>query len=170
MHVRTSETAEIPAIYGHRVRHSTASFEIKPPDAAEVARRHAAIRAAAQPWLVAEHAGDVPGYTYAGPYRPRRGYRNTVADAVYVRPDAIGQGIGRRLLTALIPSCEGTGRRQMIAVIGDSANHASIRLHESLRFRHGGLLPSVRHQHGRWLDSVRLRRALRAGATKDPDR
>jgi phosphinothricin acetyltransferase len=151
------------------VRYGNASFEIEPPDAAEIARRRDALLAAGYPYLVAQDAtGRVVGYSYAGPYRPRPAYRFTVENSVYVAPDCQGQGIGRALLPRLIERCEQAGFRLMVAVIGDSANLASIRLHERSGFRHAGLLPAIGWKHGRWLDSVLMVRPLGPGSGEPP--
>jgi L-amino acid N-acyltransferase YncA len=170
--IRDSRPADVPAltaIFGHAVLHGNASFELVPPDAAEVARRRDALLAAGFPHLVAEDAtGRVLGYCSAGTYRPRPGYRFTVENSVYVAPDCQGQGIGRAMLPRLIERCEQAGFRLMIAVIGDSANHASIRLHASCGFRHAGLLPAIGWKHERWLDSVLMVRPLGPGASEPP--
>jgi L-amino acid N-acyltransferase YncA len=158
----------ITAIFRHAVLHGTGSFEIDPPDAAEMARRRATIVDAGYPYLVAERAGVVVGYSYAGVYRPRPAYRFTVENSVYVAPDQQGAGIGRALLTALLVACEAREYRLMVAVIGDSANHASIALHASLGFVHAGALPAVGWKHGVWLDSVLMTRALGDGAATAP--
>jgi phosphinothricin acetyltransferase len=113
-------------------------------------------------------AAEVVGYAYAGPYRPRAAYANTVENSVYLRPDAIGRGVGRALLAALVTACEARGLRQMVAVVGDSANLASIRLHESLGFRQVGVLRDVGYKHGVWLDSVLLQRSLGVGNAVPP--
>jgi L-amino acid N-acyltransferase YncA len=170
--IRDSRPDDVPAltaIFGHAVLHGNASFELIPPDATEVARRRDALLAAGFPHLVAEDAtGRVVGYCSAGTYRPRPGYRFTVENSVYVAPDCQGQGIGRAMLPRLIDRCEQAGFRLMIAVIGDSANHASIRLHASCGFRHAGLLPAIGWKHERWLDSVLMVRPLGLGASEPP--
>jgi phosphinothricin acetyltransferase len=158
----------VTAIYAHHVLHGTASFETEPPDCAEMTRRHAVLRDQGYLYLVAETGGAVLGYAYAGPYRPRIAYRNTVEDSIYVRADRTGCGIGSLLLRALIAACEQRGHRQMIAVVGDSASTASIALHERHGFSRVGTLRSVGHKHGRWLDSVLLQRALGSGDTAPP--
>jgi phosphinothricin acetyltransferase len=163
-----ADLAAVTGIYAHHVLHGVASFEIEPPDIAEIARRHGAIAAAGLPYLVAEAAGDVIGYAYAARYRERPAYRFTVEDSIYVAPGAGGRGIGRALLGALIDRCGALGYRRMIAVIGDSANVASIGLHARLGFRVAGVLPSVGFKHGRWVDSVLMERALGDGDLSPP--
>lgn len=120
------------------------------------------------PFLVAVAGDTVLGYAYASTYRPRAAYAHTVENSVYLRPDAIGHGLGQRLLSALIEACEARGLRQMVAVVGDSANTASIRLHEKLGFDRVGVLRNIGHKHGRWLDSVLLQRSLGDGADTAP--
>jgi len=163
-----ADLAAVAAIYGHHVLHGVASFEIEPPDAAEIGRRFAAIVAKGLPYLVAETDGTVIGYAYAARYRERPAYRFTVEDSIYVAPGAGGRGIGRALLAALIDRCGALGYRRMIAVIGDSANVASIGLHARLGFRVAGVLPSVGFKHGRWVDSVLMERALGEGDLAPP--
>jgi phosphinothricin acetyltransferase len=164
-----ADISAITAIYGHAVRHGRASFETEAPDEAEMTRRRAGIVAAGLPYLVAELPGaGVVGYAYAGPYRPRPAYRFSLENSVYVAPDRQGAGIGRALLPALLSRCEALGYRLMIAVIGDSANHASIRLHAGCGFVHAGVLQSVGWKHGRWLDTVLMTRPLGPGDTAPP--
>jgi phosphinothricin acetyltransferase len=163
MHLRAATDADIPAIqaiYAHHVLHGLASFEVEPPSIDEMHHRFAAITGGGYPYLVAATAGAVVGYAYASAYRARPGYRYTVEDSVYVTADAIGRGIGRRLLSALIDGCEHLGYRQMLAVIGDSANTASIALHSGCGFAHCGTLRSVGFKFGRWVDSVIMQRPL----------
>lgn len=170
--VRASVEADIPAIaaiYRHHVTTGLASFEETSPDLAELARRREAVLASGLPWLIAEDLdGKVVGYAYAALYRPRSAYRFTVEDSIYVAPGMIGRGIGRSLLTALIAETTAVGYRQMIAVIGDSGNHASIALHRSCGFREAGRLRSVGFKFGRWVDSVLMQRALGPGDTVLP--
>lgn len=163
-----ADLAAITAIYGHAVRHGVASFELEPPDIAEMGRRRAAVLAGGYPHMVAERAGQVVGYTYASAYRPRPAYRFTVENSIYVAPDQHGGGVGRALMRELIARCEAAGFRLMIAVIGDSANAASIGLHSAFGFSHAGLLPNVGWKHERWLDSVLMARPLGEGATTPP--
>lgn len=152
----------VAAICAHHVLHGTGTFESEPPAPEEMRRRRAEVPGRGLPYLVAEAAGGgaVLGYAYASAYRPRAAYRNTVENSVYIRHDMVGRAIGRRLLQALIAECEALGLRQMVAVAGDSANLASIRLHEALGFRLVGALRAVGRKHGRWLDTVLLQRPL----------
>src|SRR5690606_7010527 len=132
MQVRDSTDADlaaITAIYAHHVRHGTGSFEIEPPDEAQMRERRNAVLAAGWPWLVAEHEGRISGFAYANQYRPRPAYRYCVEDSVYVAPGQQRNGAGRALVVELIRRCEALGARQMVAVIGDSANVGSIGLH-----------------------------------------
>lgn len=160
-----SDLDTVREIYADAVLHGTASFEIDPPDLAEMTQRWRALTQDGFPFLLAESGGRVVGYAYAGPYRTRPAYRATVENSVYVHPAAKGQGVGRALLSALVARCEVQGFRQMIAVIGDSANAASIALHRAAGFSDAGVLRAVGYKHGRWLDSVLMQRALGAGDT-----
>ena len=155
--------AEVQAIYAHWVLHGLASFEEVPPDAAEMERRRLAIQDLGLPYIVAHEGGPVLGFAYAGPYRPRSAYRFTVEDSVYVAPDAHGRGVGRKLLGEVIARAEALGRRQMLAIIGDSGNAPSIGLHRALGFRRAGLLRSVGFKFGRWVDTVVMQRTLGVG-------
>ena len=153
----------IAAIYSHHVRLGTASFEVDPPDAAEMTRRWRDIVDRGLPYLVAVGGEEIVAFAYAGPYRPRPAYRFTVEDSIYVRADRAGEGIGSALLAALIVESEAAGARQMVAVIGDAANAASIRVHAAAGFEHAGVLRSVGWKFGRWLDIVLMQRALGSG-------
>jgi phosphinothricin acetyltransferase len=163
MQLRAATPADIGAIqavYAHHVLHGLASFEIEPPSATEMRERFEAITAGGYPYLVAVDGEALLGYAYASAYRSRPGYRYTVEDSVYVSPALAGRGIGRRLLSRLIDECESRGYRQMLAVIGDSANAPSINLHRACGFTHSGTLRSVGLKFGRWIDSVLMQRPL----------
>jgi phosphinothricin acetyltransferase len=169
--VRASTEADVARcaeIYGHHVLHGTASFEVDPPDLAEMRKRRAAVLDLGLPYIVAEKQGRLLGYAYAGLYRPRPAYRFTVENSIYIDKDAVGQGVGKALLDPLIDLCTRDGRRQMIAVIGDSAHVASIKLHASCGFEMVGTLKSVGFKFGRWLDSVLMERPLGPGDTTPP--
>ncbi len=163
------DISTITAIYGNSVLYETASWELTPPDESEMGRRMQAILEQGYPYFVATIAGQVVGYSYASSYRPRPGYRFTVEDSVYVDNAYQRRGIARQLVTAVIDACTTQNFRQMIAVIGDSTNLASIALHHSLGFTHVGLLPTIGFKQGRWLDGVLMQRALGAGNTTLPD-
>ncbi|MCL6711129.1 GNAT family N-acetyltransferase [Pseudoxanthomonas sp. z9] len=166
LHIRDATEADIPAIaalYADEVRERVATYEYDVPDEAEMASRLRAVQAAGYPYFVAERDGRFAGYAYASSYRGRIGYRWTVEDTVYIVPEQQGQGVGRALLQRLIDACEASGFRQMIAVIGEPANGASVALHEKLGFRIVGVFPGLGRKHGRWLDTVQMQRALGAG-------
>jgi L-amino acid N-acyltransferase YncA len=158
--VDLTDMPAITAIYQHYVRTHTATFEIDPPDLVEMTARLQRIRDAGSPYLVAEEAGQLLGYGYAGPYRPRAAYRHTVENSIYLHPDHVGRGIGGRLLAGLIERCTQAGYREMVAVIGDSQNHSSIRLHAKAGFTHVGTLRNVGYKFDRWLDTVLMQRSL----------
>jgi L-amino acid N-acyltransferase YncA len=159
---------EVREIYAIEVREGTASFELEPPSLADMVARFAAIDAAGLPYLVVEQDGRIAGYAYAGPYRPRPAYRHTVEDSVYVARWARRQGVGRALLEAVIECATARGMRQMVAIIGDSAHAASIRLHAEAGFRLVGTLEHVGWKFGRWLDTVIMQRPLGNGASTPP--
>jgi len=161
--IRGAGPGDIPAItriYAHAVEHGTASFELEPPDEAEMARRQEALLTKNYPYLVAERAGIVTGFAYAGPYRDRRAYDWCVEDSIYIAPEFHRQGIGRLLLTRLVTESEALGFRQMIGVIGDTANTASVAVHAAAGFHLIGTFQSIGYKHGRWLDTVLMQRAL----------
>lgn len=163
------DAGAIAKIYGEAVLTGSASFETEPPGQAEMARRMAALVEAGHPVLVAEQDGAVLGFASAGPYRTRPAYRFTVEDSVYVAAAARGRGTGGLLLERLLRDAQARGFRQMVAVIGDSANTASIALHLSLGFTLTGTLSAVGWKHGRWLDSILMQRALGVGAGAPAD-
>ena len=150
----------VTEIYGHHVLHSPGTFEIEPPSHAEMARRRSELFDTGFPYLVAQRDGLVVGYAHVGPYRARPAYRYTIENSIYVRPGHVRQGLGRLLMGALLSECATKDFRQIIAVIGDSANVASIRLHEELGFRRVGTLHSVGFKFQRWLDTVLMQKEL----------
>lgn len=163
------DIAAIAAIYAHHVLHGLGTFEEEPPGVEEIGRRVAAVRALGLPYLVGDDDGKVVGFAYAAPFRPRAAYRYTVEDSVYVAPVAIGRGVGRALVGELIAMCEAMGMRQMLAVIGDSGNAASIGLHRSLGFESAGVCKAVGFKKGGWVDTVWMQRSLNAGDSSKPE-
>src|SRR5258705_12984920 len=130
--IRPATLADIPAtasIDRPAVLTGTASFELEPPGEDEMRRRWEAIAAGGFPYLVAQSGERVVGYGYASAYRTRPAYRFSVENSVYIAPDCYRQGLGRKLLQALIAEGTQRGFPQMIAVIGDSRQRASIGLH-----------------------------------------
>lgn len=164
-----ADLAAIQAIYAHHVNYGLASFEEAPPDIDEISLRRDVARAHELPYLVAVRDGEVKGFAYASPFRTRTAYRYTIEDSVYVAPEALGGGIGSALLSDLIERCTERGFRQMVAVIGDSANQASIGLHAKHGFDHTGLMPAVGFKFGRWVDGVRMQRHLGDGDKTLPE-
>ena len=163
-----ADVAAVASIYAWHVRHGTASFEIDPPDQAEMARRRGDVVAKGLPFLVAEDGGKVRGYAYANHFRPRPAYRFCVEDSVYLDPEALRRGLGRLLLAELCARCEAAGVRQMLAVIGDSANAASIALHRAAGFAPVGTIAAAGWKFDRWLDVVLMQRGLGAAAATAP--
>ncbi len=169
--IRAATEADVPAIaaiYRPAVLTGTASFELEPPDEAEMLRRFRAIADGGYPYFVAELDGRIAGYAYANAYRTRPAYRFTVEDSVYIAPDMQGKGVGQALLRALIDTCTARGFRLMIAIVGDSAQQASIALHRRQGFTFCGTIHSVGYKFDRWLDSVIMQLPLGAGDTSAP--
>jgi len=160
--------AAIREIYAWHVINGIASFETEPPSLAEMLTRRAAVLAKGLPWLAAKQDGQVLGYCYLGLYRTRFAYRFTVEDSVYIHRDMGGQGIGYLLLTEAIKRAGQGGWRQMLAIIGNSENIGSIRLHEKLGFSQTGIMTAVGFKHGRWVDTLLMQRPLDAGQTTLP--
>jgi phosphinothricin acetyltransferase len=160
---RADDLPAITAIYAHNVLHGTGTFELEPPDEAEMGRRREDVLGKGLPWLVAERDRQVLGYAYANHFRPRRAYRFCVEDSIYLHPDARRQGVGRLLLAELIGQCEARGARQMLAVIGDAENAGSIGVHRTLGFEHTGVLKAAGWKFDRWLDVVLMQRPLGLG-------
>lgn len=170
--IREAESRDLPAItaiYAESVRTGTASYEIEPPDLAEMTRRWQTLRDGVYPYIVAEENGDILGFAYAGPYRERPGYRFSVEDSVYVAPAVHRRGLGRGLLSRVIEMSEASGFRQMIAVIGGpDTQAASVGLHEALGFRPIGIFAGSGYKFGRWLDTLLMQRPLGPGAAVPP--
>lgn len=164
-----SDAAALAAVYGHHCCHGFGTFEETAPSTEDMARRLAGVQAYGLPYLVAEVERAVAGFAYAGPFRARAAYRYTVEDSVYVAPDMVGRGVGKALMDEVIKGCEALGLRQMMAVIGDSENAASIGLHRSLGFELRGVMPAVGYKFGRWVDIVFMQKTLNGGAETPPD-
>ena len=171
MQVRPATPDDLPAIheiYGYHVLNGLASFEEETPPLEELRRRFGDVQARGLPWLAADFGGVLAGYGYCAPYRTRSAYRYSLEDSVYVRHGSEGRGVGSALLGALIQRCEGLGYRQLVAVIGDSANAASINLHASFGFLRVATLRSIGFKFGRWVDSVVMQRPLGPGDSMPP--
>jgi L-amino acid N-acyltransferase YncA len=169
--IRPATEADLPSvtqIYQHAVLYGTATFELVPPDLAEMTRRFHALMEGGYPYLVALLDGRVVGYAYAGAYRPRPAYRFTVENSIYLDPTSHRRGIGLQLMQRLIAESEARGYRQMIAVIGDSANAGSLGVHTKTGFTMIGTHPNVGLKFGRWLDIVMMQLALGEGASTVP--
>ena len=172
MIIRTATEADagaLAAIYAHHVLNGFGTFEEVPPAPAEMDARRRAIAERGLPYLLAETEGRVLGYAYASPYRPRVGYRFTLEDTVYVANEAVGRGVGKAVLSAVVAACEALGVRQLVGVIGDSGNAASIGLHASLGFERAGVGKSFGFKHGRWVDVVWMQKALNGGDATAPE-
>jgi len=171
MHIRPSAAKDLPAIqsiYAYHVLHGLASFEEEAPALEDMRRRYEDVVRQGLPYLVAEEKGEVLGYGYCTLYRTRSAYRYTLEDSIYVKEGRQGKGIGKALLAELIERCAALNYRQMIAVIGDSANAASIAVHASLGFVRAGNLRSSGYKFGRWVDSVLMQLPLGAGDGTKP--
>ena len=169
-HATLSDIADMTTIYEHAVLFGTGSYELDPPDEAELARRFEHNTGNGFPWVVAEDDGMVLGYAYGSPFRTRPGYRWMIEDSIYVAPEAKGKGIGKALLQALMEECVKLGYHQMVAVIGDGkGNKGSVALHESLGFKHSGTIEGSGFKHGRWIDTVVMQISMNGGADKLPD-
>jgi L-amino acid N-acyltransferase YncA len=171
LEIRPTAAADLPAIteiYEQAVLYGTATFELIPPDLAEMTRRYDVLLDGGFPYLVATFEGRVVGYAYAGAYRPRPAYRFTVENSIYLEPATQRRGIGLQLMQRLIAESERRGYRQMVAVIGDSANAGSVGLHARCGFQMIGTHPNVGFKFGRWLDTVMMQRTLGDGATTLP--
>jgi phosphinothricin acetyltransferase len=169
--IRPSTPADLPAItaiYGWNVLNGTGTFELEAPEEAEMARRREDVLSKGLPWLVVQRDGVVLGYAYANHFRPRKAYRFCLEDSVYLAPEAKGQGLGRLLLAELLARCEAAGARQMLAVIGDSANLGSIGVHRTLGFEHIGVMKAAGWKFDQWRDVVIMQKALGQGSATEP--
>ncbi len=169
--IRPSRDEDLPAIcaiYGHHVLHATGTFETVPPTEAEMGARRADVLAKGLPYLVVEDAGQVLGFAYCQWFKPRPAYRFSAEDSIYLHPDARGRGLGRQLLAALIEQAQQAGLRKLIAVIGDSANAASIGVHRSQGFEPAGVIRSCGWKFDRWLDIVLMEKTLGDGDRSAP--
>ena len=169
--IRPSTPADLPAItaiYGWNVLNGTGTFELEAPDEPEMARRRDDVLSKGLPWLVAERGGVVLGYAYANHFRPRRAYRFCLEDSIYLADVAKGQGLGKLLLAELLARCEAAGARQMLAVIGDSANAGSIGVHRALGFEPVGVMAAAGWKFERWLDVVIMQKSLGLGSVSAP--
>jgi L-amino acid N-acyltransferase YncA len=159
-----ADLGRVAEIFAHYVTHTVVTFETDPPTVADWRARLDALASLGLPFLVARAGGEVAGYAYAGPWRPKPAYRHTVEDTVYLAPGATGRGLGRRLLGELLAGCGQAGARQVVAVIADAGadSEASVALHRAFGFAHAGRLTGVGHKHGRWIDTVLMQRDLTA--------
>jgi L-amino acid N-acyltransferase YncA len=164
--VTDRDLPSVQTIYAHWVTTGTASFELEAPSVDEIARRRTDVVAKGLPYIVAEESGAVIGYAYANWFRPRPAYRFCVENSIYVHPEARRGGVARLLMAELVTRCEQAGARQMVAVIGDSANTPSIALHAAMGFVHVGVIRSTRWKFDRWLDTVLMQRTLGVGDAK----
>jgi phosphinothricin acetyltransferase len=169
--IRPSNEADLIAItriYGHAVLHGTGTFELEAPEESEMARRRADVLDKGLPWLVAESAGQILGFAYCNHFRPRRAYRFCLEDSIYLDEHVRGRGVGRLLLAELLAQCEARGARQVLAIIGDTANAGSVGVHRACGFEDAGVFKAAGWKFGRWLDVVLMQRALGEGAATEP--
>lgn len=166
--VIAADTAQIQAIYAHHVLNGTGTFEEDPPSVADLQGRIEAILRRGLPYLVGEDDGQIVGFAYAGPFRLRAAYRYTAEDTIYIAPERMGQGLGKRLLGAVVDECRALGLHQLVGLIGDSGNAGSIGVHRACGFELKGVLPGLGFKHGRWLDVVWMQKALNGGAEDAP--
>jgi phosphinothricin acetyltransferase len=170
--IRPSHDLDLPAvtaIYAHHVLHGTGTFETTPPTEAEMATRRAEVLARGLPWLVAEEDSRVLGFAYCQWFKPRPAYRFSAEDSIYVHPDAQGRGLGRSMLAELAAQAQAAGIRKLLAVIGDSANAASIGVHRAMGFTSAGAFKSCGWKFGRWLDIVLMEKSLGEGDSTPPE-
>ena len=171
MLVRPAAAQDLPAIqsiYAYHVLNGLASFEEEAPPLEEMRRRYEDVARQGLPYLVAEEKGESLGYGYCTLYRTRSAYRHTLEDSIYVKQGKQGKGVGKAVLAELITRCTALNYRQIIAVIGDSANAASIAVHASLGFVRSGSLRSSGYKFGRWVDTVFMQIPLGPGDGTKP--
>jgi L-amino acid N-acyltransferase YncA len=164
-----ADIAAIAAIYAHHVLHSTGTFETEAPSEADMRSRRADVLGKGLPYLVAVDAGSVVGFAYGNWFKPRPAYRYSVEDSIYLAPDQHGKGLGRALLAELLARCEAVGIRKIMAIIGDSANLASVGLHEALGFKHVGKIDACGWKFGAWRDIVIMQKTMGLGDTQPPE-
>jgi L-amino acid N-acyltransferase YncA len=165
---REDDLPAITAIYAHHVLHGTGTFETDPPSLADMTARRADVLARGLPYLVAEHAGTVVGFAYGNWFKPRPAYRYSVEDSIYLAPDQAGKGLGRALLGELLVHLEAAGIRKVMAIIGDSANAASVGLHRASGFTQVGIVESCGWKFGAWRDIVIMQKTIGVGDTEPP--
>lgn len=163
------DIAALTAIYGHHVLNSTGTFETEAPSEADMASRRADVLGKGLPYLVAVDNGEVVGFAYGNWFKPRPAYRYSVEDSIYLAPEQHGKGLGRALLTELLVRCEAVGIRKIMAIIGDSANTASVGLHQALGFEHVGKIEACGWKFGAWRDIVIMQKTLGFGSMKPPE-
>lgn len=166
---RDDDLAAVTAIYAHHVLHATGTFETTPPTEADMAQRRADVLARGLPYLVIEEGGQVLGFAYCQWFKPRPAYRFSAEDSIYLHHEAVGRGLGRQLLEALMRQAQASGVRKLIAVIGDSDNAGSIGLHSACGFQPAGTIRACGWKFGRWLDIVLMDRSLGDGASTSPE-
>ena len=169
--IRPSQLTDIPAItaiYAHHVLTGTGTFELEPPSQSDMESRRADVLAKDLPYLVAADGDTVLGFAYCNWFKPRPAYRFSAEDSIYLAPEALGHGLGRAMLAELAVKAEKAGVRKLIAVIGDSANTSSIRLHQSVGFSLVGILKSCGWKFDQWRDVVMMDMALGLGDTSAP--
>lgn len=170
--IRPSTDQDLPAItrlYAHHVLHGTGTFETVPPTEAEMLSRRNDVLAKGLPWLVLEHGDEVVGFAYGNWFKPRPAYRYSVEDSIYLAPEATGKGWGCALMAELLANLERVGVRKVMAVIGDSANVGSVKLHTAMGFEHAGTIASCGWKFERWLDIVLMQKSLGMGDATAPD-
>jgi L-amino acid N-acyltransferase YncA len=165
---QSSDIVQITDIYRHHVLHGTGTFEVDPPSQADMIARRDDVLSKGLPYLVVVEGEQVLGYAYCNWFKPRPAYRFSAEDSIYLAPNAVGAGLGRLLLHELSIRAEGAGVRKLIAVIGDSANAASIGVHRSAGFADAGVLKSCGWKFDKWLDVVLMDKALGSGDATAP--